>query len=166
MTETTVGSATAAPGEIATGRIEVTAMAGGAPLGIPVIVINGAKDGPCLWIDGVIHGDEPEGTLVCHLLRREVDPATLAGTLVPVPVMNTGAFEAGRRGNPLDTFNYDMKPMAAGDTVARIFDVYGEEVGKISAPADGMFFGLRCLPSVMTGDWCCFYAKLDGTWDD
>ena len=97
MTEIAVGSATAAPGEIATGRIEVTAMAGGAPLGIPVIV---------------------------------------------------------------------MKPMSAGDTIARIFDVYGEEVGKISALADGMFFGLRCLPSVMTGDWCCFYAKLDGTRDD
>ena len=59
-----------------------------------------------------------------------------------------------------------QKTMSAGDTIARIFDVYGEEVGKISAPADGMFFGLRCLPSVMTGDWCCFYAKLDGTWDD
>ena len=47
------------------------------------------------------------------------------------------------------------------------YDVFGEEVGAIiTAPADGMFFGLRCLPSVMTGDWCCFYAKLDGTWDD
>ncbi len=29
-----------------------------------------------------------------------------------------------------------------------------------------MIFGLRCLPSVMIGDWCCFYAKLDGTWND
>ena len=114
MTETTVGTATAAPGEIATGRIEVTAMAGGASLGIPVIVINGAREGPCLWIDGVIHGDEPEGTLMCHLLRREVDPATLAGSLVLVPVMNTRAFEASRRGNPLDTFSYDMNRIYPG----------------------------------------------------
>ena len=59
-----------------------------------------------------------------------------------------------------------QQPMSEGDTIARIFDVFGEEVGVISAPADGMFFGLRCLPSVMTGEWCCFYAKLDGTWDD
>lgn len=28
------------------------------------------------------HGDEPEGTLMCHLLRREVDLATLAGSLL------------------------------------------------------------------------------------
>ena len=80
----------------------------------PVIVINGADDGPCLWIDGVIHGDEPEGTLMCHLLRREVDPATLAGSLVLVPVMNTAAYEAGRRGNPLDTFSYDMNRIYPG----------------------------------------------------
>ena len=56
--------------------------------------------------------------------------------------------------------------MSAGDTIARIYDVYGDEVGAIAAPADGMIFGLRCLPSVMTGDWCCLYTKLDGTWDD
>ena len=114
MSAITVGSATAAPGESATGRIEVTTMAGGAALDIPVIVINGAEDGPCLWVDGVIHGDEPEGTLMCHLLRREVDPATLAGSLVLVPVMNTAAFEAGRRGNPLDTFSYDMNRIYPG----------------------------------------------------
>ncbi len=90
MTTITVGTAAAAPGESATGRIEVTAMAGGASLGIPVIVINGAREGPCPWIDGVIHGDEPEGPLMCHLLRREVDPRSLAGSLVLVPVMNTG----------------------------------------------------------------------------
>ena len=48
MTTITVGTATASPGETTTGRIEVTIMAGGASLGMPVIVINGAKDGPCL----------------------------------------------------------------------------------------------------------------------
>ena len=103
MNAITVGTATAGPGGSATGRIEVTTMAGGAALDIPVIVINGAGDGPCLWVDGVIHGDEPEGTLMCHLLRREVDPATLSGSLVLVPVMNTAAFQAGRRGQTPST---------------------------------------------------------------
>ena len=87
-------------------------MAGGASLAIPVTVINGTEEGPCLWIDGVIHGDEPEGTLMCHLLRREVDPASLAGSLAPV--MNTGAFEASLRGNPLDTFSYDRNRIYPG----------------------------------------------------
>ena len=323
-----VGTAQAGPGEIATGRIPVTQLAGGGAADIPVIVINGAEDGPCLWIDGVIHGDEPEGTLACHLLRRELDPRTLTGSVVLVPVMNTAAFEASRRGNPLDTFSYDMnrvypgrpdgylteriahahkewlvevadmniaihsggehsylsemifvsddpgsqqlaramgeafslvlttprpkgnpmgvmleagkcgitvelggrpatspeafrqvgrvladgalnvlrhyemipgqaryapvrhkgvqqallapasglflpevgvgfqQAMNEGAVIARIYDVYGDELAALNAPADGMIFGLRALPSVTTGDWCCFYAKLDGTWDD
>ena len=114
MSAIAVGTATAAPGEGATGRIEVTTMAGGAAPDIPVIVINGAQGGPCLWVDAVIHGDEPEGTLMCHLRRREVDPATLAGSLVLVPVMNTAALEAGRRGNPLDTFSYDINRIYPG----------------------------------------------------
>lgn len=105
MTTTTVGTATPASGESATGRIEVTAMAGGAPLGIPVVAINDAEDGPRLWLDGVNHGDEPEGTLMRHLPRRDVDPATLGGSLVLVPVMNTGAYEASRRGNLVGTFS-------------------------------------------------------------
>jgi len=25
-----------------------------------------------------------------------------------------------------------------------------------------MIFGLRALPTVQTGDWCCFYAQLEG----
>jgi hypothetical protein len=33
------------------------------------------------------------------------------------------------------------------------------------APADGMFFGLRALPNVQTGDWCCFFCKVSGTRD-
>lgn len=52
MAAITVGTATAAPGESATGRIEVATMAGGAALDVPVIVMNGAEDRPCLWVDG------------------------------------------------------------------------------------------------------------------
>lgn len=318
-----VGTAKAKPGSEATGVIAVP----GSSVEIPVIVINGAKDGPCLWIDGAIHGDEPEGPLACHLLRREVNPEKLAGSLVLVPVINTPAFEAASRGNPLDTFSYDMnriypgkpggyfservtwahqqwmtkvadlelsihsggahsylsetifatedaksqelakamgegwglvlksflpkgnpmasmlevgktgitvelggrsatspqafqrvgrvladaalnvmrhykmiggkpkyakprltgiqhallapsgglfvaephlefqKPMKKGDKIATIYDLYGEVLDTLQAPTDGMIFGLRALPNVMMGDWCCFYAEIQGTLD-
>jgi methylmalonyl-CoA/ethylmalonyl-CoA epimerase len=63
----TVGTASAAPGTIVRGAIPVTTLAGGTPLEIPVVVINGAKPGPVLWVDGAIHGDEPEGPLCCQL---------------------------------------------------------------------------------------------------
>ena len=37
-----------------------------------------------------------------------------------------------------------------------------EERAEIVAPVDGMIFGLRALPNVQTGDWCCFYAEIEG----
>ena len=324
----TVGTATANPGEVARGVIEVTNMPGGGRLDIPVIVMNGVKPGPCLWIDGAIHGDEPEGPLTCYLLAQEVDVQQLAGALVLVPVMNVGAYEAAQRGNPMDTFTYDMNriypgreggylservahahsqwmvkvadlelsihsggnhsylsemifatedaasqelaramgkgwklalkaispkgnPMAVmveagkagitvelggrsatspqafnwvartladavhnvmkhykmlpgeaqyesprytgvqhallapasgtfvaeahmefqkelkkGDKIATIYGIYGDVLAELVAPVDGMIFGLRALPNVVTGDWCCFYAEIQATLPD
>ena len=277
--------------------------------------------------NGGIHGDEPEGPLACQIALSEVDPALLAGTLVLCPVINVPAFEAAERGNPLDTFTYDMNriypgrpdgylservaaahaeamgavadleisihsggahsfldkaifvderpesvelatamgpgwgcimssfnpkgsPMAymkelgkvgitvelggrsatspsefarvgrelansilnilrhyemypgeaeypspryrgtqeallapasgiflpdpgvafltmmkKGDPIARIVNVFGDTLARLVAPADGMFFGLRALPNVTTGDWCCFFCKVEGTRD-
>jgi uncharacterized protein len=320
----TVGSATAAPGHKAFGSIHVTKLGGGSSVEIPVVVINGMQPGKVLWIDGAIHGDEPEGPLCCQLLSQEVDPKKLAGTLVLVPVINVAAFEAASRGNPLDTFSYDanriypgrpngyltervvyahsvwmrrvadleisihsggahsflapsmfvderpesvelgtamgpgwgcimsspnpkgnpmavmaedgkvgitvehggrsatspatfaavgrmladailnvmrhykmiagkakydrnrtrgsqeallapasgiylpepeiqfLKMMKQGARIARIVDYFGNELGEIKAPADGMIFGLRALPNVTTGDWCCFFNKVQG----
>lgn len=318
-----VGTARAKPGTVATGVIAVP----GSNVEIPVVVINGAKDGPCLWVDGAIHGDEPEGPLMCHNLRREVNPEKLSGSLVLVPVINVPAFEAASRGNPLDTFSYDMnriypgkpngyfseritwahkewmvkvadlelsihsggahsylsetifateddksqelakamgegwdlvlkaflpkgnpmasmlevgktgitvelggrsatsplgfqrvgrgladaalnvmrhykmiagkakyakprytgiqhallapssgmfvaephmefqKPMKKGDKIATIYNLYGDVLDTLHAPTDGRIFGLRALPNVMMGDWCCFFAEVQGNLD-
>ncbi len=324
MPELTVGTATAAPGTRARGVINVTTLPGGRPLDIPVIVLNGAQPGPCVWVDGVVHGDEPEGTLCCHMLDAALDPARMRGSVVLVPVLNVPAFEAAQRGNPLDTFSYDLnriypgkadgyltervafihsewlrkiadfeislhsggahsylsetifatekpeaiqlakamgkdfglilknflpkgsppavmfeagkhgitvelggrsatspkefyrcgktladgilnllkaydivegqpeyapkhltgiqhallaptsgmflantdlefqQPMLAGDLIAIIVNVYGDTLAELRAPTDGMIFGLRALPNVQTGDWCCFYAEIQG----
>jgi uncharacterized protein len=323
----TVGTAAAAPGTVVRGAIPVTTLAGGTPLEIPVVVINGAQGGPCFWVDGAIHGDEPEGPLACQVAMRDIDPAQLWGTVVMCPVMNVPAFEAAQRGNPLDTFSYDMNriypgrangylterlaaahaaamgtvadfeisihsggahsfldkaifvderpesvelatamgpgwgcimssfnpkgsPMAhmkdlgkvavtvelggrsatsptafarvgreladailnilrhykmypggaaypsprykgqqeallapasglflpapgvdfltmmkQGDPIARINTIFGDTLAELVAPADGMVFGLRALPNVTTGEWCCFFCKVEGTRD-
>lgn len=321
----TVGTATAKPGTMVRGAIAAGELAGGVKVEIPVVVINGAKPGKVFWVNGAIHGDEPEGPLACHLAMQRIDPQKLSGAVVLVPVMNPLAFSAAERGNPLDTFSYDMNriypgkangyftdrvahahwqamkdvadieisihsggahsfldkaifvdespaavelakamgkgwgcimsnfnpsgsPMAAlkaagktgitvelggrsatspekfreigsaladsilnicyhykmlegqavypdpcykgqqeallapasgiflpepgvkfltmmakGDRLARVVNVYGDTVGELHAPADGMFFGLRALPNVNMGDWCCFFCKVEGT---
>jgi len=323
----TVGSAVAKPGTLARGSIAAGDLAGGVKVEIPVVVINGAKPGPVFWVNGAIHGDEPEGPIACHMAMQRIDPAKLSGAVVLVPVMNPLAFSAAERGNPMDTFTYDMNriypgkaagyfsdrvahahwqamkdvadieisihsggahsfldkaifvdetpasvelakamgrgwgcimsnfnpsgsPMAAlkaigktgitvelggrsatspekfrevgteladsilnicyhykmldgqavypspcykgqqeallapasgiflpevgvkflnmmakGDPIARIVNVFGDTVGELHAPADGMFFGLRALPNVNAGDWCCFFCKVEGERD-
>ena len=323
----TVGTATASPGDIVRGAIPVGELAGGNPLQIPVVVANGAGEGPVLWVNGAIHGDEPEGPLACQLALAEINPADLRGAVVMCPVLNVPAFEAAERGNPLDTFSYDMNriypgrpdgylteriaaahadwlgrvadleisihsggahsylakaifvderpesvelatamgpgwgcimssfnpkgsPMALmgslgktgitvelggrsatspeafarvgrdladavlnvlrhyrmlpgeaaypsprykgvqeallapasgiflpepgvefltmmreGDPIARIVNLFGDTLAELKAPADGMFFGLRALPNVTLGDWCCFFCKVEGTRD-
>lgn len=324
MTDLTVGTATAAPGQRVRGTIPVIQMPGGSTLEIPIVVINGAQPGPCVWVDAVIHGDEPEGTLACQWVDQALDPAAMRGSVVLVPVLNVPAYEAAARGNPLDTFSYDLnriypgkadgyfterlahahatwlrdvatyeisihsggshsylsetifateddravelaqamgqdwglilksflpkgsppavmfeagkqgitvelggrpatsatafqhcarvladgilnvlrhyhiidgaptyadrwltgiqhallapvgglflaepsadfqKPMKKGDRIAQIVNVYGDLLAELHAPVDGMIFGLRALPNVMAGDWCCFYAEIQG----
>ncbi len=46
--------------------------------------------------------------------------------------------------------------------LATITDLFGNTRAELHAPADGMIFGLRALPSVTTGDWCCFFNKVEG----
>ena len=109
-----VGTAEAAPATRADGSIEVSRRPGGGALGMPVVVVNGGGDGPVLWIDGCIHGDEPEGPLSIQMLLERIDPKRLRGALVCVPVVNVAAFEAQQRGDPADGFTYDMNRVYPG----------------------------------------------------
>ena len=54
--------------------------------------------------------------------------------------------------------------MNKNDHIATIIDYYGNELCKLSAPEDGMIFGLRALPNVTIGEWCCFFAIIEGEW--
>ena len=70
---------------------------------VPVIVIKGAKPGPKLLLTAGIHGDELNGIDVIHRLAS-TDPATLAGTLVMVPGLNTpGLLQGAREWTPNDS---------------------------------------------------------------
>lgn len=112
--ELVVGTARAATGTMAKGAVPVGTRAGGGPIEIPLVVLNGADDGPLLWIDGAIHGDEHEGPLSIFRLMEQLDPATVRGAVVGVPVVNVAAWEASTRGNPADLFTYDLNRIYPG----------------------------------------------------
>ena len=110
----TVGSVSVEPGEIAKGAIPTGRSADGRTREIPVLVCNGAEEGPRLWINGATHGDEPEGALSIFKMFESLDPVSLKGVVVGIPAMNVPAFEAGKRGDPLDLFSYDMNRIYPG----------------------------------------------------
>ncbi len=112
--ELKIGTVSALPGTVNRGGIPIGNNICGRGNEIPIIVYRGANQGPTLWLNGATHGDEPEGAFSIFLTLEKIDPNELRGTVVGVPAMNVPAFAAGFRGNPLDTFSYDMNRVYPG----------------------------------------------------
>jgi predicted deacylase len=110
----TIGTVSVLPGETKRGGIPTGKDMSGRERHIPITVYRGAHEGPILWLNGATHGDEPEGPFSIFLATRELDPAQMSGTVVAAPVLNVGAFSAGTRGDPLDTFAYDLNRVYPG----------------------------------------------------
>jgi predicted deacylase len=87
----TVGTASAAPGEKATGFIEVPAGVDAATQ-IPVVVIHGAKPGPVLAIVAGSHGTEYASIIAVERLIKQLDPKEISGTVILVPLVNVNSF--------------------------------------------------------------------------
>ena len=88
----TVGTATAARGQKATGVIEVPAAADPG-LNIPVVVVHGSKPGPVLALVSGAHGTEYASIIALEKLIGLLDPAQIAGTVIVVPLVNIPSFE-------------------------------------------------------------------------
>src|SRR5438132_2907098 len=88
----TVGTATAARGQKATGVIEVPA-GSDAALSIPVAVFHGAKPGPVLALVSGAHGTEYASIIALEKLIGMLDPADISGTVIIVPLINIPSFE-------------------------------------------------------------------------
>ena len=85
------GTATARPGQKATGFIEVPAGVDAAT-SVPVIVVNGTRPGPTLAIVAGSHGTEFASILALEKLAQAADPGGMSGALIIVPLMNIAAF--------------------------------------------------------------------------
>ena len=87
-----VGTASAEPGQKATGYLEVPA---GVDAGtkIPVVVVNGARPGPVLALVSGAHGTEYSSILALERVIVELEPSQLTGTVIIVPLVNLASFE-------------------------------------------------------------------------
>jgi len=99
---TTLGTASAAPGEIDTGRLTVGETRDGAAVGLPCAVINGATDGRTLYLQAASDGDELNGVGVINRVVPRLDAADLSGTILVVGIVNYHAFQTAEHRNPID----------------------------------------------------------------
>jgi predicted deacylase len=90
-----VANISAKAGSISYGRASVpnTCYPDGAPVDVPVILINGKYEGPTLYLDAGTHGSEVGGVAVIQRITRElIDPRKLHGAIIAIPVVHIPAF--------------------------------------------------------------------------
>ncbi len=63
----------------------------------PVIVVRGQRPGPVLCLVAAIHGDELNGIEIVRRVIRNIEPMSVNGTLIGVPIVNLYGFTANSR---------------------------------------------------------------------
>ncbi|MBI2951874.1 succinylglutamate desuccinylase/aspartoacylase family protein, partial [bacterium] len=102
-----------------TGWLNVASRPDGGDWRLPFLCVTGAKAGPTLLVIAGVHGDEYEGVEAIPEIFSRIDPRSLRGALLMVPVCNVPAYEAATRSSPLDGLN-----------LARVFP--GDENGSVT----------------------------------
>lgn len=100
-----VGTAEARVGAVTRGEIRVGSMADGSAINLPVLIAAGRRDGPTVWVEGCIHGEEYGGAAAIIHLMKQLDLSELRGTVVGVPVTNPPSFNIHSRYSSLDGHN-------------------------------------------------------------
>lgn len=105
-------------GELEFGSLNVGKLRDGSAVSIPLMVMNGKSEGPVLWMDAAIHGNEIPGIeVIRRIMREEVSPKELKGKIAASPVLNPFAFQAGTNWTPLyeGTGNADLHAVFPGN---------------------------------------------------
>ena len=93
------------PGTKWKGWIRIGELPAGEPVRWPVLVVKGRESGKVLLTNAGTHGDEYEGVVAIHRLFRELDPNTMSGTLLAIPILSPPAFTGGQRNGLWDDRN-------------------------------------------------------------
>ena len=88
----TIGTVSAAPGTIASGTLVVAPRAGDTGTTIPISIVHGLRPGPTLALTAGVHGQEYTPVLALQRLLRNIDPKSLAGTVILVHVANMPSY--------------------------------------------------------------------------
>jgi hypothetical protein len=117
------------PGTIHEIKLKISEYYTANPVYIPVVVINGNEEGPRLFITAALHGDEINGIEIASQLITSINPETLNGVLICVPIINIFGFYTMSRSMPdRRDLNETFPGSPKGSPAARIAAILFEEV--------------------------------------
>ncbi len=87
-----------APCEKLHARLPVAELADGTSISLPLILINGAKDGKTLYLQACVHGDEVICVEIIRQVIKHIKPEQLSGAILAAPIVNIPAFLSKTRG--------------------------------------------------------------------
>lgn len=104
-----VGNIDIKKGEKKVGYILTAYTADGAEVRVPLMVACGKDDGPILWINAGVHGEEISGIFAIHKLFANLEPAALKGTVIASPGCNPLAIRGCNKFTVEDQLDMDMQ---------------------------------------------------------
>jgi predicted deacylase len=124
-----IGTVRIRPGTERAVALPITRLVTGADVDLPIRVLHGKHDGPTVWVDAAIHGDEAVGVEVIRQVLGGLDPKTLRGTLIAIPIVNVLGFMTGSRYLPdRRDLNRSFPGSPRGSLAARIAHLMMEQV--------------------------------------
>jgi predicted deacylase len=128
-----VGGLSVKPGERRLVDLPISKLSNHAPVTLPVHVLHGAQPGPTMFVSAAIHGDELNGVEIIRRLLRTLDPQSINGTLLCVPVVNVFGFISRSRYLPdRRDLNRSFPGSVGGSLAARLAHLFLTEIVKRS----------------------------------
>jgi predicted deacylase len=116
-------------------------------LSLPVIAVNGKREGPKLWLSAAIHGDEINGVEIIRQVLAQVKPNRLRGAIVAVPIVNIfGFLEQSRYLPDRRDLNRSFPGSSYGSLAARLANLFMNEIA--SRCTHGIDLHTAALPRI------------------
>lgn len=93
----TIHGTSVEPGKSVRGAIPFAELPDGTKITIPIVLVNGVKPGPRMYLGAAIHGDEVNGVAILSDVISTIDPEKLEGQIVCVPLQQPLSFHADHR---------------------------------------------------------------------
>ncbi len=110
-------------------ELPIARLMSGTPVALPLLVLHGRQEGPTVWLSAAVHGDELCGVEIVRQVVAGLNPQTMAGTVIAIPVVNVHGFNTGDRYLPdRRDLNRSFPGSARGSLASRIANLLMTEV--------------------------------------